>query len=223
MSDQFEKLIRDSAPEIPDPGEYRRLNRVALRERLHEMEKPKRSHSLVVATACLALMVLFSGQLSNLGSDGWDLIQGEYPGVDGEPVKRFADPNNSFSLVGAENLREAQDIQQAFVARDAEPVRVTCLAYAGLAYWNVYGLAEIDGQIQESSMDLTGILPKENLPRMAEFYENHFSELMKLSKTQAPDSTARLVIFGVEFELESWTATFPEFGEVTFSRGVPRE
>lgn len=223
MNDKFEKLIRDSAPEIPDPDEYRRLNRVHLRERLHEMEKPKRRHSLVVATACLALMVLFSGQISNLGSDSFDLISEPDTTLLGNETTVHTNSFSGYSFTATGSDQKISDIQQAFAAQDGKLTSISCLAYGGKQKWKVNREAIIEGEIRELTADNPEWLPRDDLDQEIDFFLNYYRDLLDRSKTLRPDQVSTMTVFGVEFTVHTWKHTYPSFGEVTYSRGNPTE
>ena len=69
MEKEFDRLTESSRPDVPDPSEFRRLNRAGLRDPIERTNRTAdRKRILVAVTACLALMVLLSGRLNKLGT-----------------------------------------------------------------------------------------------------------------------------------------------------------
>lgn len=222
MKTDFDRLLESSGRDMPDPGPYRRMNRAALLQRIERSrQKARRRRFLAVVTACMAILVLIGGRTNQLVSDDWQLDQGIGEAVGGDATNLYTDPSGTFSIVGDLSAEEAQDLQQVFMARDAIPYKVTCLAYGGGEDWSVFGMAEIGGVMQETLMDTRGILPGDDLPNLEEFYLRHFEEIINLAKTPPTGNTYRMTVFGVVFEVQSWSQTYPGYGEVTYSVGSP--
>lgn len=222
MSDRFDELIRTSAAEMPDPGEYRRMNRVPLRAPVKRFSRiPRPRHSFVMAATCLALMVLFSGQIAELGSD--DLEMQRISGTDwrGQEQTLHRDEFTGMVFNSEGSEEEVKDLQHAFLAQDGPPVRLIGMAYGGKEDWDVYQLSIIEGIEREIPMDTPPELPTEVLPRMFEFYPTYYRDIRMRAEHLPHDRLRNMTVYGVEFEVKSWKKTYPGYGEVTFSIGLP--
>lgn len=73
MKENLDKWIKDAKETAPDSGEYRRLNRILMKERMLTTEsgRSRRHRILIVALVLVLLLVLF-GSISQLGSDGFN-------------------------------------------------------------------------------------------------------------------------------------------------------
>jgi hypothetical protein len=80
MADNLDKWIKDSKVEAPDSGEFRRLNRVLLKDRMATVIPARRRRfRLLLVMVTLVLLLLVSGQISHLGSDSFETkISTEY-------------------------------------------------------------------------------------------------------------------------------------------------
>jgi hypothetical protein len=70
MADNLDKWIKDSKVVTPDSGEFRRLNRILLKDRMATVVPARRRRfRLILVLFILVLLLLLSGQVSQLGSD----------------------------------------------------------------------------------------------------------------------------------------------------------
>ena len=59
MKANLDKLIKDAKANVPDSGEYRRLNRVLLKERMHATGTGRRRLFRVLLVSCILVVLLF--------------------------------------------------------------------------------------------------------------------------------------------------------------------
>ena len=70
MADNLDKWIKDSKEETPDSGEFRRLNRVLLKDRMRTVVPARRRRfRFFLVLVILILLLLLSGQISQLGGE----------------------------------------------------------------------------------------------------------------------------------------------------------
>ncbi len=61
MKANLDQWIKDSREDVPDSGEYRRLTRVMLKERMTTMAPRHRHHRVLLVSLSLVFLMMFSG------------------------------------------------------------------------------------------------------------------------------------------------------------------
>ena len=59
MKANLDKWIKDAKGDVPDSGEYRRLNRALLKERMHTTGTGRRRLFRVLLVSCILVVLLF--------------------------------------------------------------------------------------------------------------------------------------------------------------------
>ena len=221
MSSRFDELLASSAPEMPDPGEYRRLNRASMREPVHLSGRGKRSHTLVKVAACLAFMVMAGGQLNPLGGDDLEMIQSTGLDWKGEKQTLYGDEFTGMVFNSEGSDERVKDLQHFFLSQDSDPVKLDCMAYGGKQAWTVYGMGMVEGELSRLPLKNPSWLPNEDLPRPFEFYPTYYRDIRTRSDLLPPVNQYLLTVYGVEFLVKEWKHTYPGYGEVTYSVGFP--
>lgn len=224
MMDRFTDLIRNSRPVLPGDSTFRRLNRLVLREpTIPASQGRNRRRTFVMVTACLALLVLFSGQVNQLGSDDFEYIAGTAKDSRGLDVRVYEDTFDGSSLMSNMSVEEVTEYQQAYAANDGTPSKLVGYEYGGRAQWIVYRKFMIDGVLQERPAENPPWLPQDTPRDFGEFMKTHNQEMKTRMARIPPTELFTLEIFGVAFRVQAWKHTFPKYGEVIYSRGYPLE
>jgi hypothetical protein len=177
-----------------------------------------------MVTACLALMVLFSGQISQLGSDDFDMDLTATETYRGQTKNIFKDTFSGSTWVSSRSEEEIRELDQAYVAREGEMTRISNLSVLGTNCWSLYRIiTKEDGSTEEIPAQMPPELGCEAFPNSTKFYETYFRDLKMRADYLTPDEVSILKVFDVQFELMTWRHTYPEFGEVSYSRGFPLE
>lgn len=223
MSDRFDDLLKASAAETPDPGEYRRLNRAALRDHIsHPRTGPIHRHRLIVVTACIGIMILFSGQTSQLGSDDFEMEITEGRNALGEKTTIFKDTFTGSTWVGNLSEEKIQELDQAYKSHQGEPSRLTGLTYQGKECWTFYRtIVNKQGVREEVPADPPPGYDCDEMQDNIRFYRTYFNDLRDRAEYLPPTNQYRVALYEVEFLVKEWTKSYPHYGEVTYSRGTP--
>lgn len=222
MSDRFEELIKASSAEMPDPGEYRRLNRSALRSRLRRMESPKRRHTLVLVMSCLAITVLFSGQLNKLGSDDFDLEIFEGTNALGGASGIYRDEFTGSTLVFRGTEEDARELLLQKAAQEGSLHSVSGLSYGGKTDWAFAYTHDINGkeEISNGIYNPPGY-PRVELPNGIHFLQTYYEDLIEWTKSSPAIKEYEEEIEGTMVLMQVWKKAYPDFGLVTYTRGTP--
>lgn len=224
MADNLDKWIKDSKVETPDSGEFRRLNRILLKDRmLTVVPARRRRFRLVLVLVTLALLLLISGQISQLGGDNFETQKTTHfrPSInDSSTVYENIFRGGSMSLPPDFSEADIDEFHRSVAAGEGTVVKATGLSYGGKTYWVKFVIRDINGK-----ENLSGI-PTENPPaedpeNYEEFLREHFPDLVSRTKADPPHATNRLTLDGILFEFEIWTYEYPGYGEVTRYIGFP--
>lgn len=192
MKANLDQWIRDARDDTPDSGEYRRLNRGILKERMSTVvSHRRRNHRVLLVSVSLVFVMLFSGQLNQLGSDDFDTI--------GEDLDGF-------------NRAEA--------AGECELVWIQGTSYGGKTDWLKYEKQVIDGKTINTGSGLDDRRGDEP-DNFADFHVKHEPEIIEKTNSTPPQRETVMTFDGVVCNVEIWVFHFPEFGEVIRYIGTP--
>lgn len=219
MTDRFDEIIHGSRPDMPDPADYRRLNRVPLRKPVKRFSGlPKPGHSFVIVAACLAVVVLLSGQTSELVSHDWELVSETGTTGVGTETVWHTDPitGRTFNNTGTEE--EIRGWQQAYAAQDGKLTEVTFLGYGEYVCWLFHAEFNVNGITEPSILDDPPGFPCGEMPGLRTLLENYGKDMNLRKNIEPPHETFVIHAYGHEILMESWNHQYPGFGEVTFAR-----
>ncbi len=229
MTKNFDKLITDAAPLVPDCGTNRRVTRALLKERMRQdarrrQVRDRRGMSLAVS---LVFMFVIGGQVTELGSDGFDTISRVMELTNGEKFIKITAPFRGTGLAVPEEFspEKTYEIQQAIAADDIKPVRLEGINVFGKTMWLMEYASVIQGEISLHTSVPKNLIGfnSEITPKTFEFVASHitpFKDLIKQGKVPRKKFQA-IRSNGLIFEVYSWTRSFPGFGEVTYYAGKP--
>jgi len=224
MSKTFDDLLRGCAPEMPDPSEYRRLNRMAMKARMaYKPARRKRRHTLLVVTCCLLAMVLFSGRVDNLGSYDGSLSSEKTTDILGNDYTVYSQEFGGIEFNTPEDFEESdvRHFHEAIVAGDYEVLDIRCTTVAGKSNWSKTVLMNMEGEKQESSRWVDDFPSDPFEGQLQAFFMLHMGEVTATIKSRPPDETGTLKADGYVFAMKYWYFFFPGFGEVRHARGAP--
>jgi hypothetical protein len=163
--DKFEKWIMEAAPEVPINEMKKEIHLWVLRERLREKEilrnrrhKRQRRASMV---AVLLVFFLYSGNVSELGSDGFEITMFE---IDGG-LKSISGHRETYVPVYEEDTaEEILDLHQQIEARIGWPVSVDAYGFEGAIQWTIsyeYQVGEEKRLYTETVLGRPSVLTRE--------------------------------------------------------------
>ena len=226
MTDNLDKWIKDSKVVTPDSGEFRRLNRVLIKDRIQTVEPARRRrHRFLMVSLTLVLLMLVSGQVSQLGSDSFEM----------ETTTGFLllrdDTVTVYENVfrgGSVNLpddfapTDIDEYQRSTAAGEGTIVGATGYSYGGKTSWialvkrDINGRENIEGRTPESPLS-------QDPDDYMDFLRGPYKELIARTKSDPPHGTMQMAVEGVMMEFSFWTYDYPRYGKVTYYRGYPVE
>lgn len=225
MRDNLDKWIKDAKEDTPDSGEYRRLNRVLVKERLlAQNPSRKRRHRVLITAMVTLVMIMFSGKISQLGSNSFEFIRKTEVNPLGDTLTVYQDAFGTGSITMRTDLTEAEVFayNQSLAANEGVLIKATGLSYGGKTSWFLHlrrilnGIEKINGR---HSRDPAA----EDLPNEIEFLTTHMKDLVGKSRTYPAHAETTVTIEGHVIRFDAWTYEYPGFGQVTRYVGLPLE
>jgi len=223
MKANLDKWIKDAKDEVPESGEYRRLNRAMLKERMANMApRRRRHHRVLLGVLSLVFLMLFSGQLNQLGSDGFDTIREDWVSPIGKNVPLIKDKFSGQPHSGLEDLsaKDLDEFYRAEAAGEGEIVLVQGTSYGGKTDWLKYVNQVINGKIIKTGVGLDEG-PDVEPDNFEDFLVKHELEIIEKTNSTPPQRETVMTFDGVVCNVEIWVFHFPEFGEVIRYIGTP--
>jgi len=224
MADNLDKWIKDSKEVTPDSGEFRRLNRVLIKDRMATVVPARRRRfRFLVVLVSLAFLLLLSGQIFQLGRDGFEtkISTGFHPAVnDSVTVYEYVFRGGSVNLPQDFTETDIDVYTRSVSAGEGTVVKATGLSYGGKTSWLKFVNRDINGR--ENTEGRPSIDPPSQDPdNFLKFLQDNFRDLVARTKTEPPHATKRLTLDGILFEFDIWTYEYPGYGEVTRYIGFP--
>jgi hypothetical protein len=226
MADNLDKWIKDSKVVTPDSGEFRRLNRVLIKDRILAVEPARRRrHRVFMVSVTVVLILLVSGQVTRLGSDSFEMeTTTEFRPWRGDSVTIYENVfrGGSVNLPADFSQADIDEYQRSVAAEEGTIVRATGYSYGGKTSWIKHVKREINGRENIEGREPHSPLSQDP-DKYMEFLLGHYKDLVGRSRTNPPDGSMRLAVDGVLIEFNFWTFAYPQFGKVTYYDGYPVE
>jgi hypothetical protein len=223
MHDNLDKWIKDAREVTPDSGEYRRLNRVLVKERiLTRNPSRKRRHRALITAIVALIMIVFSGTVSQLGSNSFEFVKKTQVHPLGDSVTVYYDAFGTGSINLPTDMAEAdvRAYKQSLAAKEGELFKVTGLSYGGKNSWHVHIRRVVKGVIWEEGRGSRDPV-SEDLPNEMSFLTTHMKDLVRKTRTHAAHAETTITIEGHVVPLKAWTFEYPGYGKVTRYVGYP--
>ena len=214
MTNEFEKLIRNAAPEVPDPQESRRMNRAVLFAWIDQGQiRRYRIGPLKLAAASLALLMLFSGQVSELGSNAFEFQSETWERPDGKAVLEQVAVFGT-DVITTSSPEIARGLMENHFSGQYRIVRIFGTEIQGEIGWIVITNSEVNGETQT-----TGGAAEMPSARITDLHRKlmaspYYGQMIDITKTTPPHSIAARVIDGIPLTIQTWEFDFPGFGTV---------
>jgi hypothetical protein len=225
MTRDFDTLIRDAAPAVPDPGEVRRLNRALLKQRMGRdvVRKARRRRVSVLATG-VALLFLGAGNVGELGSDHFDLGKGRVlENVGGTYYQTGVRGQGVFRLDG-QTEEEALEIAIQSYLEEGRFVGITGVFMENAYSWYLKFEVKAGDDVVITGRSPEG-LPLQMSRELYEFTMAHWDDLLsRIGKIPAPNPRRiGMTIEGQTYQFDYWRLVYPDFGPVEYYvTGSPR-
>jgi len=223
MKSNLDKWIKDARDDVPDSGEYRRLNRGLLKERMAIMgTRRRRHHRVLLGSFSLVFLMMFFGQVSQLGSDSFDTVREDWNSPTGKtmPVIRNEFRQQDFTITEDFAPEDTDELNRAIAAGEGELLWVEGTSYGGKTNWLKMAKFVVNGKIDKRGMNLndrTDVEPDNYL----EFLKKYNRDIVKKTESTPHQRETVMTFDGVVCKVKIWVFHYPEYGEVTRYVGTP--
>ena len=231
MTRDFDKLISDAAPPVPDCGPARRTTRMLLHDRMRQQASRKQTRDVrgMAWAAGLVFLVMLGGQVTELGSDGFDvstqIIELENVGKVIRDEAPFGGPSGSF--VEGTSREFIDEYYQSIAAGEGTPVKLEGWKISGKTLWLMTYMRKIQGKLGPGGGSPRNLIGYESdaSPEILTFMANGIEDFRDLVDQGqiARENFGIVRSNGLAFEVYSWTRSWPGFGEVSYYSGLPVE
>lgn len=225
MKANLDKWIKDAKADVPDSGEYRRLNRALLKERMHTTGTGHRQlFRVLLVSFVLVVLLFFSGPFNQLGSDDFETVRDEYVTFRGDTIPFLKNEfrGSSFAIPKGFTPADLDEMNRAITAGEGEIMAVYGISYGGKTSWIKYVKQITNGKINKMGQDLAD-RPDVTPDNYLKFLEAHIKDIVEKTRTSPPQREALMTFDGVLCKMKIWVFHFPEYGEVLRYQGVPVE
>lgn len=223
MKENLDKWIKDAKVTTPDSGEYRRLNRILMKERMLTTKSGRgRRHWILTVSLILVLLMGLSGSISQLGSDGFHTRKFAGLSARGDSLTLYSNEfrGGTTSLPEDFSPEDVDEFHRSVAAGEGTIYMVTGLSYGGKTSWLKLVVRDINGKENRNGVKPNSPVsqdPDDMLPFLKTFYQ----DLIARSKTDPPRDRMQREVDGVMIEFGVWTYEYPGYGEVTRYVGYP--
>ncbi|MBU8920306.1 MAG: hypothetical protein KOO63_00450 [Bacteroidales bacterium] len=222
--EEFDDLIRRSAPYVRPPDQHREILRMILRSKIQQQKRRTRllTGSLVTIIAAFGLF-----QLTNVGSDGFDLVPSRGPVLDFPVAEapfagdRIAHPDRGKEL-SSESLLQLRSVYEQKSSKQYELLSVNAWTVSGQTIIFLNWEAIVDGKPVQYSDILTPPDREVGLQFSKFLAANESSFYDRIEEGTARISGRETIaVEGIDIQFTKWSSSFPEWGEVIFWDGKP--
>jgi len=223
MTDQFDEWLRGTMPDVSENETRKEIHLAILKERLRARGIARRNRYLkrgLLAVPVLLLVVLV-GNVSELGSDGFGLVQLESTETLGRVFKNEF-RGGGFNILDDKTDEEIYEYSQQLAAGEGVNISATGWKANGMVLWSIIREFTVMGKV--STVSMSAEEPPSNWPReMSPFFTEHWAqyEQQVLSGEIQPAGEIVQVLDGKQFLLEYWLIPTEDYGEVIYYSGLP--
>jgi|GEM_PF-6573713 len=221
MSDRMDKWLRAVAPEVPDSAPHKARLRQRLREKLDARHRRRRRwRQIGVLAASLALVAVFSGQITDLGSDSFEVVD-TIKTSDGGTMVAVGHQRTWIKLKEDGSPGYVRENVAQIVANEGVVELLMIVRIGEGVHSNIARATVIDGE-KISLTNRCKDIPNNTTDEIAEFMMHRYDDfLARISTVPGPPGRGfRMRAEGHLFECREWIVTYPDLGRVTVIHGT---
>ncbi len=222
----FEKWIQESAPSVEVNKLKKEVHLSVLKQRLREREaqhirRVNKTRRTSVALAAL-LVVLVGGNFSELGSDGFNIIDVIPSSVPGYDLSITGFRGDGIMVLKEDSPELIEEFSRMIDAGLGIPLDVESYSVRGKEFWSLnreYQARGITRNYSKTVLDRENEIIRDHLTFLQA--ENELMMEQIDSGTLLPISIKAEMIEGIPFMIETYEYLSEEFGKVVYKRGEP--
>lgn len=223
MKDPFDDWIRGAIPEIPEDKFKKEIHLAILKERMRArgVQRQHRGLRWGMIAAPLVLLILFFGNVVELGGDGFDLVEVEGSKDSGRILlNEFR--GVGFNVYEDETEAEIRELNQQLAAGEGVVVGVEGWIIQGHANWGVIREYTVFGK-KKTSARTPESPPTKNVAKALVQMNVDWDALDALVKSGdfQPEAIEPIELDGILFSVQRWSIPTEEYGTVIHYSGVP--
>lgn len=228
MTQDFDKLISNSAPVVPDSGASRRMAQTLLHEKMRgqERRRQRRNRRGMSLAATVVFLLVIGGQATQLGSDGFDVVTRdlELDGLGGITISETGFRKDLTAFRPGTTQEVIDEVNQVYAAEEQVPFKLSGYQIEGKTFWMmeyhslIKGGVDIQTGVPKNIIGHTMQPSKKVMTFLAE-YSDEFTEDME--KNLIPRREYGLIQSnGRIYHVYMWTKEYAEYGPVTYYEGL---
>jgi len=178
--------------------------------------------------AGLAFLLLFTGNIGQLGSDGFDFELSTVDLGDGRSMTLVKNPIRGLDGMALPGMTEDDiyEARQQIILREGTIKNIEGFSFdGGVPYWQITYVHNVNGELLSSVRDPIELSVANRPPsrEMIPFMLNNLDGFMELIATGRIPARPYGTISsdGLTFQVQQWSKHYPDYGLFTFFRGEP--
>ena len=225
MGDRVDKWLKNMMLPTEEDGARQDMQLAILKERLRtrKSEQRRRRTRWTVAAVPLVVLVVFFGDIVELGGDSFEMVQVEssFPEL-GMKILRNEFRGGGYAVDPDTPEENTRELMQQIAAGEGIVVGVIGIRIDGVTNWSLETQYIVHGKIEVRSQ--SPLDPPSGVSRaIVDFTLSEWVDIEKEIESGSRQSTGRLTkeFDGIPFALEYWVISSEKFGEATYYSGVP--
>lgn len=223
MTTDFEMLLRAAAPEVPDTGDVRRLNRRELRKVMKTRGRRRRLE-WSAATACVALLLVSMTFVGDLGSDNFD-VTGEEAAIRAggqmgvQKILRLGQRGQAVPLLDGWTQADARELANQAYNDEGQLLNVVGWRTPEADYWVMGYSSQVGGETRIRTREPRG-MPARVDREFVDFMASRGAVIGRNPEgvLGPPRGTEVITIEGVPRTFQVWEFEDPGQGPVRYYR-----
>lgn len=223
VNEQFDNWVREMIPAPRESEIKKEIHLAILKERLRNKAIERRGQRIRrgMVVVPFVLLTFFFGSTSELGGDGFDLVELDSPGIPGR-IYENEFREEGFNLVSEDLPGKNEELNRQMAAGEGTVVGVEGFEINGKVEWSIKREYSVSGE--RLVLGFSPDSPSTGSPRELRefllnewsFYENQIEEGRLL-----PDGERIQKLDGIEFVVQYWEIPARNSGSVVYYSGKP--
>ena len=226
FNEPFDQWLRGTGPSVPDCNHEMEEFLSGFRGKMHadqlvRKKRERRNIKRVASVMSLAVLCVLAFNISDLGSDGFGLVEVEDATMPGRVVRNEFS-RDGFNILEGDSEADIHERNQQFLADLGVIIGVEGWMIKGNTRWIVRREFIINGKSSEVGRPSL-VPPSSRNEDIGNFIIEDWSDFNEQIETGtiSPTIFQEKQLDGVSFQIQGWVLTTKKYGQVSYFKGKP--